>query len=236
MSRRWRILAAATLTLGVIIVLSLESNNYFSQSVLHRPLSGGVQHVIHDVMITSQTDGCRDTSNVDLTPRFVCRKHEKCAGYKIAENCVTLFTTMTYRPQKLPSFYRTIDLWPLLGPEVTPVLYLAPSSDRQSTDFAENLTKLADNACRKGWDVLIAPHCNRYNYPVLSSMFRLVQQQYNSRWYGYSNADILFTDTFLQSLQFLDRQRRLNTHVDLVVGKRHDTVVCMTFQVNIILQ
>lgn len=158
-------------------------------------------------------------------------KQERFQIHSCRELCDTVYnndvsTTETIR-------FRTIDLWPLLGPEVTPVLYLAPSSDRKSSDYVRNLTKLADHACRKGWDVLIAPHCNEYNYPVLPSMFRLVQQQYNSQWYGYSNADILFTNTFWKSLQFVGRQRRPNTSVDFVIGQRHNVVVCMTSQVNI---
>ena len=154
-----------------------------------------------------------------LTPHYICSLNVS----KSQPVSLVLFTTMTYRKWKLLAYNRTIHLWPLLGPEVKPLLFLAPTNDSRSTDYSEKLDQLATRACARGWDVLIAPHCNMYNYPVLASMFRLAQEIVNSTWYGYANADILFTDTILSNLHFLEEQNA--TPVDLVVGRRTNVVV-----------
>lgn len=162
---------------------------------------------------------CKCPLEVNLAPVYMCRNSSMQPTY------ITLFTTMTYRPQKLVAFNRALDLWPSLGLEVKPLLFLAPSNDFPGPIdwFFTQLAEVAEPACERGWDVLVAPHCNAYNYPVLASMFRVAQRVVNATWYGYANADILFTETLLHTLHFLQKQNA--TPVDFVVGKRTNIVV-----------
>ena len=141
-----------------------------------------------------------------------------------SKSFLTLFTTMIYRKTKMQAFNRTLSLWPLLGPHVKLVLYLTPSGEREDEEsYAPNLKVLATRACELGWDVLVAPLCNEYNYPVVSSMFLKSQQISESTWYGYANGDILFADNLMWTLRFLEKQN--NTGVDFVVGRRSNVVV-----------
>ena len=115
-------------------------------------------------------------------------------------------------------------MWPSLGLEVKPLLFLTPSNSSNGIDDLGNLQELSKRACARGWDILVAPHCNAFNTPMLASMFQLTQGIINATWYGYANADLLFTNTFLPQLHFLQEQNA--TQVDFVVGRRTNLVVC----------
>ena len=174
---------------------------------------------LHSVAICPEVS----TPKVGLGGEYLCRSLNTTGS----KSYLTLFTTMIYRKTKMQAFNRTLSLWPLLGPDVKLVLYLTPSGEKEDEEsYAPNLKALATRACELGWDVLVAPLCNEYNYPMVSSMFLKSQEITQSVWFGYANADILFTDDLLQTLKFLDLQSK--TEVDFVVGRRRNVVVSHT--------
>lgn len=145
-----------------------------------------------------------------------------CTQNSTEETYLTLFSSMTYRKDKLTAYSNTLTLWPKL-PKTRLVLFIAPLDDDESSDFSEDMNKMAAFACQVGWEVFIAPRCNKYNYPVLSSMFLLVEHLWTSTWVAYSNGDIIHTESLLQTLEGLEADTRVDPH--FLVGRRRNIKV-----------
>ena len=87
-----------------------------------------------------------------------------------------------------------------------------------------NETKFIQYACDLGWTVLLAPHCNKFGYPVLKSMFDVAMSTWDAEWYGYMNADMLFDASLLQTIEFIESKSDVIT-IPMLVGRRYNVEV-----------
>ena len=156
-------------------------------------------------------------SSTMQTSDIICQHNNSMPATEL-----TLFTTMTYRRDKLQTFINTLRLWPQLT-RARLVLFLAPSTDNTSSDYIPRLEEVASLACQFGWNVLVAPRCNKHNYPVLSTMFLVAEDLWQSTWYGYSNADIMYTQDLINTLDILERYRGI--HANFLTGRRRNVQV-----------
>lgn len=136
---------------------------------------------------------------------------------------LTLFTTLKETgvvPHHQVAFNIVMTNWPSFAPYVQPVLFL---------NFTNS--SLADEARRAGWDVLPLQGANSKGTPFLKDMYRTVFDRYKSVLYGFSNADILYDDSLLQTMWGIQSKLdRLKNNV-LVIGKRTnvDVNLSLTF-------
>ncbi|XP_052817697.1 uncharacterized protein LOC128243790 isoform X2 [Mya arenaria] len=121
---------------------------------------------------------------------------------------LTLFTTWNYNPDKNLVHNLTVTNWLSLHPFVIPVVFT-------------NDSDVAADCSRKGWGVLPVLVSAAEGIPVLKYMYRDVMEKYNTTFYAYSNADILFTDTLPDSLVQIITNTSLDlTQPGMIVGKR----------------
>ena len=151
--------------------------------------------------------------NTDIPHAQIC-VHKKQTGL------LTLATTMYERKDKLYIFNNTIHVWPKV-PGLKPVLFLTPLETNDP-----GMVKLIVTACNKGWDVLVAPHCNNDTYPVLRSMWQVIVRNYESYFYGYTNGDILFDETLSLTLShIITHEPHVLSRKHLISGQRHNIYV-----------
>ena len=81
----------------------------------------------------------------------------------------------------------TIRNWLLFHPFVIPVLFATEAS-------------LAEKCKRQGWDVRPVIETAADGVPVLKNMFLDAMSNYNTMFYAYSNGDILYTNSLLETL------------------------------------
>jgi len=135
----------------------------------------------------------------------------RSCGVPPSGKLLTLFTTWSYDEAKFSVNNKTLYNWKML-----PYVNLVVFADVQ--DFkVKQLNKQA------GWDIL--PITNEAaGTPILPKMFLDVMKKYKSKFYGFANADILFTkkliDTLLQVVchseaGYIDNDKGL-----LIVGRR----------------
>lgn len=105
---------------------------------------------------------------------------------------LTLFTTWPTKKDKFLVHNSTINNWEALSPFVNPVLF---------TDEPG----LAAEAKSRGWNVLPVTK-TAVGIPILKYMYLQAMSKFKSKFYAYSNGDILFTDglvaTLLSALSF----------------------------------
>ena len=152
--------------------------------------------------------------------RFICRS----ARDSINDALLTLFTTVHNNVSRLSAFNNTITHWSAMQPALKPVLYVTPNV----TDYQNNTFYLIERACTLNWDVAIAPNTNNESYPLIRSMFMASYQLFDSTWYGYSNGDILFDKSLLDTLQRLQEYSHTLGSKALIAGRRHDFKVWQT--------
>lgn len=142
-----------------------------------------------------------------------CESGEKRgASLKSKEPSVTLFTTMpdyndTDEEKKLV-YNNTLQNWALLKPYVNPILF---TSDIFWVTEAKNA----------GWSVMTPSD----NYtiekpPVLKYMYKLAMQKYDTLWYGFVNADILFTNDLVHNIESLNKKYEVNSTRIMLTGRR----------------
>ena len=100
---------------------------------------------------------------------------------------LTLFTTWNDNSEKYLVHNLTIKNWASLRPFVIPVVFT-------------NEPAIA-NECRKnGWMVHPVKIASNDGFPILKYMFEDVIATYNTTFYEYSNSDILYTNTLIDTL------------------------------------
>ena len=104
---------------------------------------------------------------------------------------LVLFTTMQMTPGKEPLYENTLRLWPQLKPAVLPVLLISDLS-----------TKWQQKARNYGWDIMQLKHTFG-NLPIIKHMWLNVMEKYNGSFYAYANADVLFDESLVLTLQML---------------------------------
>ena len=113
-----------------------------------------------------------------------------------------------------------------IGTQCKNCMFMVPFKKWDKTH--QNEEDLIKIACSLGWDVMLVPSCNRCNYPVLKAMFNVTMETFESTFYGYSNADILYGEDLLQSLKFLSRQD-IPPQSGLIIGRRWNAKVRLFF-------
>ena len=110
--------------------------------------------------------------------------------------------------EKLTVHNNTIMNWAKLKPHVNLLLFT-------------NDSHWSDTARRHGWDV-IPPTNNSFpdRPPVLKEMFEAAKARYDTLWYGYVNADILFTDGLLTHLTVLTNNHNATHRRIMLTGRR----------------
>ncbi|XP_045192229.2 uncharacterized protein LOC123548760 isoform X2 [Mercenaria mercenaria] len=124
-----------------------------------------------------------------------------------SEPLLTLFTSWKDSPEKYLVHNLTFYNWKALRPFVIPVIFTNESS-------------VAEECTRNGWEARHISVAAADGIPVLKYMYKDVMDNYNSTFYAYSNGDILFTDTLINTLLYLR-----NSSLDLdkpvmMVGQR----------------
>lgn len=126
---------------------------------------------------------------------------------------VTLFTTLGDDHGRTNVHINTVRMWRKLGPKVRTILFVT---------CAMIDTPLLEEACKEGWDVALVPSCDSNDMPVLRTMFLAAQIISSSSYYAYANADILFTNGLVDTLDFLQPQiqKTKQFQQNLIVGSK----------------
>ncbi|XP_060080108.1 uncharacterized protein LOC132559499 [Ylistrum balloti] len=150
-------------------------------------------------------------SKLIFLPHKNIRKSTNVSKFNVVgdkpEVLLTLFTSWPTKAEKYVCHNNTIRNWLQLKPFIQPILFT-------------NETLLAQEAVEKGWDVLPVRKAGR-GVPILKYMYKDAMEKYKSRFYAFSNGDILYSHSLLDTLNVV-----LNsTHIPkgkplMVVGRR----------------
>ena len=134
---------------------------------------------------------------------------------------LVLFTTMTDSKSKRHIHENTLTLWPALGAQVRPVLFVTRPAQE---------AHLVQIACASGFHVYVAPLCDHNHLPVLKAMFNVTQTVYpGAAFYGYANGDILFDESLVHTVSLLELYKTKLPPI-MAVGRRMDVKVRFTKQ------
>lgn len=125
---------------------------------------------------------------------------------------VTLFTTHATHThddaEKNIVHNNTLANWASFKPFVNLILF-------------SNESDVLSTSVKYGWDAISLSNTSRFrNPPVLREMFLTAMEKYDTPWYGYINADILFTSDLIKTLRFISSTFPLNTSRVLITGRR----------------
>ncbi|XP_069135178.1 uncharacterized protein [Argopecten irradians] len=122
---------------------------------------------------------------------------------------VTLFTSWRTFPKRYEVYNNTLRNWLTLQPHVKLLLF---TNDKVSEKYKQ-----------LGWTVLPIKHQIK-NFTVLKSMFLEAMELIpKSKLYGFSNGDLLFTGSFVDSLLAITKSPLLSNKTYMVVGRRLST-------------
>ena len=103
------------------------------------------------------------------------------------EPLLTLFTTWNSNSEKDLVHNNTVRNWRSFRPWVIPVIFT-------------NETSIASECRQNGWDVLPVRQTAADYVPVLKFMYLDAMKAYNTTYYAYSNSDILYSGTLVDTL------------------------------------
>lgn len=138
---------------------------------------------------------------------------------------LTLFTTIKeigIIPHHQMSFNIVMTNWPSFAPYVRPVLFMKFTN-----------SSLADEARRSGWDVLPLEGTNPSGTPFLKDMYRAAFDKYESVFYGYANADIMYDDSLVKTLGSIQNKLEQLQNNVLVIGRRTNVNVNLSVPVDL---
>src|SRR6218665_3594149 len=125
---------------------------------------------------------------------------------------LTIFTTIKETgdiPHHQLAFNIVMANWPSFAPYVRPVVFL---------NFT--ISSLADEVRHAGWEVLPLEGTNKAGTPLLKDMYHSIFYRYESVFYGFANADILFDNSLVKTLlEVQSKLKELSNNV-LVMGRR----------------
>ena len=123
---------------------------------------------------------------------------------------LTLFTTWNASMESSYVYNNTINVLSTLIPDIQSVLFL-PKEDMAFYDPP------------KGWDVLPISAFACGGAPVLKNMFLDAYKKFNSTFYGYVNADILFNKGIIDTLRTIRSSTIFNAKKPILIsGRRFD--------------
>ncbi|XP_074653563.1 uncharacterized protein LOC141907724 [Tubulanus polymorphus] len=112
-------------------------------------------------------------------------------------------------------YQNALHLWPKIDPKIVPVL------------FTDN-DILTETAIENGWKVLPIPRKASNRQPYLKDMFVKVTEEFDSLFYGFANADMLFDGTLVDTLICVGNKIVENSELmynNLIIGQRRNLVV-----------
>lgn len=133
-----------------------------------------------------------------------------------ARNVAVIFTSFDTRltkPYKLTAHQMIIRNWATFMPAIQPILFMR---DLNHT--------LAREASKAGWHILPVTEISQTGVPRLKAMYRYVFDHFNTTFYGYSNGDLLFDESLvntLASIKFNNLTANFNNNA-LVIGERRN--------------
>ena len=128
-------------------------------------------------------------------------------NHTIEHPLLTLFTTFKSTSERRIINQNTLRNWASLKPNVIPVLF----------DFNTD-SSLLKQARSLGWQILPPTKTNR-RIPCLKHMYFAAAANFNSTFYGFSNGDILFDSTLIQTLTEVKNQLHYLNRT-MVIGRR----------------
>ena len=159
-----------------------------------------------------------DLQPVPVQPSVLLRRLYQTGPTVRHRSLLTLFTTFNEKGSGVGLHMVVLNNWAnLIALGVQPVLF---------TTFTNGSVLM--EAQGLGWDILPINRTNRYGLPFIRDFYTTAYNLYNSTFYAYANADILFDETLVDTLRFFQSQS-LKGRVDLdkvyVVGMRTDIPV-----------
>ncbi|XP_060077060.1 uncharacterized protein LOC132556643 [Ylistrum balloti] len=153
-----------------------------------------------------------------LSDRYLNKRHLKHEPFqytkynKIARKktpLITLFTSWDVYPESFTVFNNTLQNWPLLRPHVNIILF--------TNDV------IPDKYKQLGWTVLPIKRQVK-GHPILKHLFlEAMKHQPYSKLYGFSNGDLLFTESLIQSLRKIIVSPLVFNRTYMIVGQRMNT-------------
>lgn len=119
---------------------------------------------------------------------------------------LTLFTSWTVTKDNFARRNTTVENWAMLKPFVIPILF---TNDEDLREKVEG----------RGWNTLPIVKTG-IGIPVLKDMYMTAMSKFNTRFYGYANGDILFTDNLLVTLFGVMTNIHLKDNNVLITGQR----------------
>ncbi|KAK2145512.1 hypothetical protein LSH36_677g04014 [Paralvinella palmiformis] len=174
--------------------------------LLHGLLTGlGIIPIIIEYHLGKRTDGH------EYVPETTLRIRRK--PYPEGSPLLTMFTTLKDRKCRDQIHNSTMTNWATLMPAMLPVLYVPR--------VEWNASRWKNRARDLGWRVRKAEKLKR-KIPILNDMFRQTLRQSKTPFVGFANADILFDETIIQTLQYLIRVIDVDNWTILITGKRRN--------------
>ncbi|XP_069113653.1 uncharacterized protein [Argopecten irradians] len=120
---------------------------------------------------------------------------------------LTLFTSWPTKAEKYTCHNNTLRNWAQLKPHIQPVLFTQE-------------TLLAEEATEKGWAVLPVRKAGR-GVPILKYMYKDAMERYNSTFYAFSNGDILYSQSLIETLQTVLKSSQIPKGKPMmIIGRR----------------
>ena len=130
---------------------------------------------------------------------------------------LTLFTTFKNDAYKNQSNVNVVRNWALLLPCIQPILF----TQKGLSDL--NVVQLAHSL---GWMTVDVKNESPSRVPVLKYLFSEAYSLVRSEFYGYSNGDILYDTSLLETLQAINRSKKTTTDYRcLVIGSRKNFAI-----------
>ena len=127
---------------------------------------------------------------------------------EIKKPILTLFTSLAHNKDKNTIYSTTIQNWSTFLPKINLILFTNDSSIKASVES-------------RGWTVFPVTHHAAGGVPVLKTMFEKARKTYDTPFYGFSNADILFTDKLLETVVVSLKNYGKDTKM-MITGRRYN--------------
>ncbi len=161
-----------------------------------------------------------DSGMIAVSNKAQIDKDHKDVGLEVlpftpltSNSTLTLFKTLKDVRVRRKIHNTMLRNWASLAPALLPVLFVTPRDDPTWSRRAEEL----------GWKVEEAPRLNE-GVPVLKDMFQVAAHKYPSTYVGFANADNLFGNSLIATLDGLTEQHWSLVHhrKSLIVGRRRN--------------
>ena len=145
---------------------------------------------------------------------YVCGDLEPGASFDLV-----LFTTIYYSESHILFFTNTMNVLASLQNDhhTKGIVFIEHLRDFKNN----NASHILATTCEKGLLVLLVPQCNQHGFPVFKSMFNVTMATWDARWYGYMNGDMLFDETLLSTIRFVESHED-TVSVPIIAGRRYN--------------